>query len=302
MLSENCHEQSFNTITPRSTDNSKITARSLPVADGLRPSFSDACQAHSTMAPFPEQDIVLSVRGLAKSYGSRQVLRNISLDVQRGEFVVILGPSGTGKSTLFRCVTRLAEPDAGEVYYEQTRVNDLNHRQLIELRRSIGFVFQQFNLVRRLSAIDNVLAGRLGYTPLWRAMLRRFTEADRQLALECLDSVDMLEHVYKRVDGLSGGQQQRVAIARTLAQESHVIIADEPIASLDPESAKTVLGILHSVAKERNIPVLCCLHQVEMALQVADRIVGFRDGTVVVDCPASQFSGEDHTRIYGLAC
>lgn len=247
----------------------------------------------------PEGDIVLSVRGLAKAYGQREVLRNISLDVRKGEFVVILGPSGTGKSTLFRCITRLAEPDGGEIVYEQIRVNDLGRAQLVTLRRSIGFVFQQFNLIRRLSAMDNVLAGRLGYTPLWRTLLRRFTAADRQLALECLDSVGMLENAYKRVDGLSGGQQQRVAIARTLAQESHVIIADEPIASLDPESAKTVLSILRTVAKERNIPVLCSLHQVEQAIQVADRIIGFHNGAIVVDCPANRFTADDHARIYG---
>jgi len=241
---------------------------------------------------------VLSVRNLAKSYGDHAVLRDVSFDVAKGEFVVILGPSGTGKSTLFRCITRLAEPDQGEVLYEQTDVNSLTKKQLEELRRSIGFVFQQFNLVRRLSAIDNVLAGRLGYVPMWRVMLRKFTKQDRQLALECLDAVHMLAHTYKRVDSLSGGQQQRVAIARTLAQESHVIIADEPIASLDPESAKKVLKILHDVAKERNIPVLCSLHHVELALQVADRIIGFRNGKVVVDCETRRFTEQDHATIY----
>lgn len=246
-----------------------------------------------------EGDPVLSVRGLAKAYGGRQVLRDISLDVRKGEFVVVLGPSGTGKSTLFRCITRLAEPDCGEIYFERQRVNDLAPKQLVILRRSFGFVFQQFNLIRRLSAMDNVLAGRLGYVPLWRALARRFTQNDRQLAMECLDSVGMLEHSYKRVDGLSGGQQQRVAIARTLAQKSHVIIADEPIASLDPESAKTVLSILRNVAKRRAIPVLCSLHQVELATQVADRIIGFRDGVIVVDTTATQFSDKDHKAIYG---
>lgn len=244
-------------------------------------------------------ETVLSVRDLHKAYGVRQVLRGVSFDLHKGEFVIVLGPSGTGKSTLFRCITRLAEPDKGAVYYENTLVNELSQSQLEALRRRIGFIFQQFNLVRRLSSIDNVLAGRLGYAPLWRVLLRRFTQSDRQMAMECLDAVHMLEHTYKRVDGLSGGQQQRVAIARALVQNSLIIIADEPIASLDPESAKKVLGILRDVAKERNIPVLCSLHQVELASQVADRIVGFRDGKVVVDCPASEFSAEDHATIYG---
>jgi phosphonate transport system ATP-binding protein len=243
--------------------------------------------------------VFLSVRGLSKSYGDHAVLRDVSLDVRGGEFVVVLGPSGTGKSTLFRCMTRLAEPDAGEVLFEGTAMGDLNQTQLARLRRGIGFIFQQFNLVRRLSAIDNVLAGRLGHVPLWRVLSRRFAPADRRRALECLDAVGTLEHAYKRVDGLSGGQQQRVAIARALAQESHVIIADEPIASLDPETAKTVLGILRRVTKDRGIPVLCSLHQVELALRVADRIVGFKGGRIVVDCPADQFTEEDHMRIYG---
>lgn len=303
MLDQNQIPEKRDALSSYSEDDIVLSVPSLAKTYDPRQVLRDIiAKDHAALPSYSEDDIVLSVRGLAKAYGSRQVLRDITLDVHKGEFVVILGPSGTGKSTLFRCITRLAEPDEGEIFYNQTRVNDLNHSQLVDLRRSIGFVFQQFNLIHRFSAIDNVLAGRLGHTSMWRTMFRQFTIADRQLALECLDSVDMLEHAYKRVDGLSGGQQQRVAIARTLAQESHVIIADEPIASLDPESAKTVLGILRTVAKDRDIPVLCCLHQVDLATQVADRIVGFRDGNVVVDCPSSQFSAEDHARIYGQEC
>lgn len=247
---------------------------------------------------YSEQEVLLSIRSLAKAYGSRKVLRGISLDVHKGEVVVILGPSGTGKSTLFRCITRLTEPDSGEVHFDRVCINNLNMGELTDLRRRIGFIFQQFNLIRRLSAVDNVLAGRLGHTSMWRALSRKFITADRQLALACLDSVGMLEHAYQRIDGLSGGQQQRVAIARSLAQESHMLIADEPIASLDPESSKTVLSILQRIAKERNIPVLCCLHQVEQAIHVADRIIGFRNGIVVVDCPSKEFTSIEHSKIY----
>lgn len=243
--------------------------------------------------------VVLSVRGLSKAYGEHKVLDGIDLDLHQGEFVVILGPSGTGKSTLFRCITRLAEPDSGTITYAGLDVTRLKAGALVAMRRSCGFVFQQFNLVRRLSALDNVLAGRLGHVPFWRVLLRRFSVQDRQLALASLDAVGMLEHAYKRVDGLSGGQQQRVAIARTLAQQSQLIIADEPIASLDPESARNVLGHLRQVAKQKNIPVLCSLHQVEQALAVADRIVGFRGGKIVVNCAAQAFTKEDSARIYG---
>lgn len=254
---------------------------------------------NGSLPAYPDSNVVLSIRNLSKSFGTRTVLRSISLDVRQGEFVAILGPSGTGKSTMFRCITRLTEPDHGTVRYENNQLNKLSQSQLVSLRRSIGFVFQQFNLVKRMSAIDNVLAGRLGYTSFWRVMARRFSAEDRQIALECLDSVGILEHAYKRVDGLSGGQQQRVAIARALAQDSHIIIADEPIASLDPESSKAILNILRSVAKDRGIPVVCCLHQVELALQAADRVIGIYGGRVVVDSPADQYSSTDHVQIYG---
>ncbi|KPF95658.1 hypothetical protein IP86_18390 [Rhodopseudomonas sp. AAP120] len=251
------------------------------------------------VAATTEQPIMLAIRNLKKAYGEHRVLDGIDLDLRQGEFVVILGPSGTGKSTLFRCITRLAEPDAGTISFDGRDVTGLKSDALVAMRRRCGFVFQQFNLVRRLSAIDNVLAGRLGYVSLWRAMLGAFSTQDRQLALASLDAVGMLDHAYRRVDGLSGGQQQRVAIARTLAQQSHLIIADEPIASLDPESARTVLGILRKVAKENGISVLCSLHQVEQALAVGDRIVGFRNGRIVVDCRSRDFTDEDCVRIYG---
>jgi phosphonate transport system ATP-binding protein len=246
----------------------------------------------------PDREVILSLREVSKSFGQREVLRRVSFDVRKGEFVVVLGPSGSGKSTLFRCITRLAEPSAGTIHYEDACVNALGKVELVRLRCRLGFVFQQFNLVRRISALDNVLAGCLGRTPLWRAILRRFSEADRQMALGCLDSVGMLEFAYRRVDSLSGGQQQRVAIARALAQESHLIIADEPIASLDPESALQVMQILKRVAGERGMTVLCSLHQIEYALRMADRIIGMVGGDVLLDKPAGQVTAEDTRALY----
>ncbi len=243
-------------------------------------------------------EVILRVRNLGKDYGGREVLRRIWFDVDRGQFMVVLGPSGSGKSTLFRCITRLTEPSDGTIHYEDACVNTLNQAELARLRCSIGFVFQQFNLVKRLTALDNVLAGCLGRTPLWRVMLRRFTHQDRQMALGCLDAVGMLEFAYRRVDGLSGGQQQRVAIARTLAQDAHIIIADEPIASLDPESALQVMQILKRVARERGITVLCSLHQVDHALRMADRVIGMNDGKILLNKPTQEVTPDDTRTIY----
>lgn len=245
-----------------------------------------------------DREVLLSLRDVGKSYGNAQILRRISFDVGRGEFAVVLGPSGSGKSTLFRCITRLEEPSEGTIHYEGLCVNTLNRRDLAHLRSRIGFVFQQFNLIKRLSVLDNVLTGRLARAPLWRVTCRSFSTADRQLALGCLDAVGMLEFAYRRVDGLSGGQQQRVAIARALAQQSHTIIADEPIASLDPESALQVMQILRRVAHDYGITVLCSLHQVDYALRMADRIIGMQAGRIVVDKPAHDVSAEDTRSIY----
>ena len=166
-------------------------------------------------------------------------------------------------------------------------------------RRVIAdILFQQFNLIRRLSALDNVLAGRLGHVSTWRVMLRRFPAADRQLALAALDRVGLLAHAEQRADSLSGGQQQRVAIARALAQRSRFLLADEPVASLDPESAKSVLAILREIARERAIAVLMSLHQVDFAMQFADRVIGLRAGRMVADCAVGQFADTDRHMIY----
>jgi phosphonate transport system ATP-binding protein len=178
-------------------------------------------------------------------------------------------------------------------------MDNLHGRALRLQRRSIGLIFQQFNLIGRLCALDNVLAGRLGAIPTWRAVLRKFQAADRQIALAALDRVGLLEHAYQRADRLSGGQQQRVAIARVLAQESRIILADEPVASLDPAAANNVLGILRAVARERGIAVLCSLHQTALARQFADRIIALRGGQVVLDARTDALDADDIQRIYG---
>lgn len=245
-----------------------------------------------------EPELTINVSDLSKRFDNRVVLDRISFSVPRGAFVVMLGRSGCGKSTLFRCLTRLIEPDAGRITINGITVTDLERTALGEFRRQIGFVFQQFNLVKRLRAIDNVLAARLGYTSLWRTVLRRFPAADRQLALACLDSVGLLEHAYQRAERLSGGQQQRVAIARAFAQQSNVVLADEPISSLDPESAENVLQILQRSTREFGITVLCSLHQVDLAVKYADYIVALKHGKVFFEGPPREFSARIRDALY----
>jgi phosphonate transport system ATP-binding protein len=250
------------------------------------------------LSPVPIEEPVLAIRGLSKNFGARQVLSDVSFDIAPGEFVVVLGPSGAGKSTLFRCITRLTEPNRGEIQCDGVTVTDLKGRGLLQFRRHVGFVFQQFNLVKRLNAIDNVLAGRLADAPLWRVLCRRFDKADRQHALNCLDAVGLLDYAYCRADCLSGGQQQRVAIARALAQGGKIIIADEPIASLDPETGLGVLRVLRNIAHQHRIAILCSLHQADLATQMADRILGFRDGRLVLDKSTSSLSVDETRCIY----
>ena len=249
-------------------------------------------------APHVTPDAAIRVVGLTKRYGARIVLDGVSFAVAPGEVVAVLGPSGAGKTTLFRCLARLSSSDAGEIFFDRPEGIAGGGEDPAGIAAEIGLVFQQFNLIRRLSALDNVLAGRLGHVSTWRVMLRRFPAADRHLALAALDRVGLLAHAGQRADSLSGGQQQRVAIARALAQRSRFLLADEPVASLDPESAKSVLAILRDIARERAIAVLVSLHQVDFAMQFADRVIGLRAGRMVADCAVAQFADTDRHMIY----
>ena len=224
---------------------------------------------------------LLKVSGLSKRFKDIEALADASVEVAEGEFVAVLGPSGSGKSTLFRCITRLTEPDAGEIHICGRRLHGITGRALAEVRRDIGVVFQQFNLIRRRTALENVLAARLGTTPLWRVALNSFSQADELRALNALDAVGLGDQINQRADTLSGGQQQRVALARALAQESRVLLADEPVASLDPETAISVLSLMRSLAQENGLAILCTLHQPHLADRFADRIVQMQNGRLM---------------------
>jgi phosphonate transport system ATP-binding protein len=241
---------------------------------------------------------MLSVRGLTKSYGNAiHALRGIDMEVKKGEFLVILGPSGAGKSTLLRCINRLVEPSEGQVFYNDELMTS-SRRNLRAVRRQFGMVFQQFNLVKRLSVLTNVLTGRLAYRSSWRSLFYNFSTDDKRIAIECLARVNMDHKAFQRADTLSGGEQQRVAIARALAQQPTIILADEPVASLDPKIARQVLTYLRQVAHELGITVLCNLHQVEYTREFAERIVGMSKGRVVFEGTGAELTEEILHRIY----
>lgn len=244
----------------------------------------------------------VETRHLSKVYpdGTR-ALEDVSFSIESGEFAVVIGRSGAGKSTLLRCINGLVEPTSGEVFVGEHCLTGLGGGRLRAARRELGFIFQQFNLVRRLTALENVLCGRLAGTPIFASCFKRFAKQDRIKALECLERVGLAEKAHQRADTLSGGQQQRVGIARALAQSPRVILADEPVASLDPESSRVVMDTLRALSDEEGIAVLCNLHQVELAGSYADRILGVRDGELVLDAPAPDVSREEIDVVYRAA-
>ncbi len=243
-----------------------------------------------------DKKFLFEVRNASKAFAGHRAIDSISFGVERGEFVAVLGPSGAGKTTLFRCLAALAVMDSGVALLGDANVSSMLSRE----RRHIAVVFQQFNLVSRLTALQNVQAGRLGYVPAWRGWLRQFSRADHLLALECLDRVGLLAQAGQRADTLSGGQQQRVAIARALAQQPKIIIADEPVASLDPQIGAGILELLRSICDDpdQGIAVICSLHQPQFAKQFADRIVGLAAGRLIVDVAVSDFSEQVLQSIY----
>jgi phosphonate transport system ATP-binding protein len=242
------------------------------------------------------REVRLSVRALTKAFHGRAAIEDVGFTVSQHEFVAVLGPSGAGKTTLFRCIAGLLAADRGSVRIGMSEVTPPTRIRL----REVAVIFQQFNLVNRLTALENVLAGRLGYVPAWRGLLRHFDRSDRLLALECLDRVGLMELAPRRADTLSGGQQQRVAIARALAQRPTLILADEPVASLDPNASTGVLDLLHGIARSEGVAVVCSLHQVHLARAYADRIVGLSSGRVVFDLPTARFDKNAFERLYGL--
>ncbi|MBF6594474.1 MAG: phosphonate ABC transporter ATP-binding protein [Thermaceae bacterium] len=215
--------------------------------------------------------------------GGNKALVDINLSLSAEEFTVLIGPSGAGKSTLMRVLNGLVRPTSGTVWIENVPITVVPERTVRLERRRIGMVFQQFNLVRRLSALENVLLGRLGFMPTWQSTLKRYSRADRELAMGLLERVGLADHAWQRADTLSGGQQQRVGIARALAQQPRLILADEPISALDPKSAEGVMDLLRDIQERDGIAVIANLHFLETVREYAARVIALKKGAVVFD-------------------
>lgn len=243
---------------------------------------------------------MIKIRSLTKQYGKNVVLRGIDLDVVPGEFLVVLGPSGAGKSTLLRCINGLITPSGGELSVAGFDAsNTASRRNLRGLRQQVAMIFQHHNVVPRLSVLKNVLTGRLGQVSTLSSLLQLFSRQDVALAMDCLRRVELEHKAGERTDALSGGQRQRVGIARALAQRPKVILADEPIASLDPKTARLVLQYLRDACRELGITVICNLHQVEHAREFGDRIVGLAGGKLVFDGRSNELRDSHINLIYG---
>jgi phosphonate transport system ATP-binding protein len=242
----------------------------------------------------------LSIRKLFKEYTpGKPVLRGISLDVSDQGITAIIGPSGTGKSTLIRCINRLVEPSSGEILFQGEDMVKLDRRGLRLARRHIGMVFQEYNLVERLTVMENLLCGRLGYVPPLKAWLRNYPQADIERAFDLLEVVGLADFANQRADSLSGGQRQRVGIARAIMQEPKLLLADEPTSSLDPKTSVEIMNLIRDLCRSRNIPVMINMHDVELARRFADRIIGMSDGAVVYDGEPAGLSDEQLKAIYG---
>ena len=243
---------------------------------------------------------ILDIKKLVKAYtAGKTVLKGIDLVIDQPEIVGIIGPSGTGKSTLLRAINRLIDSTSGEILFHGEDLAKISGRRLREARRRIGMVFQEYNLVERLSVMENLLTGRLGYISAFQGWLRRFPQADIDHAYSLLKIVGLQDFVNQRADSLSGGQRQRVGIARALMQQPDLLLADEPTSSLDPKTSVEIMELLQGVVATNNIPVLINIHDVELAKRYANRIVGMTGGEIVFDGPPEQLDADKLKAIYG---
>ncbi|MBN2543136.1 phosphonate ABC transporter ATP-binding protein [bacterium] len=242
---------------------------------------------------------MVRTESLTKIYDDGTVgIKDLSVDVTPGKLTSVIGPSGAGKSTFLRCINRLINPTSGKVFLGDIEITALNQKELVKARRRIGFIFQQFNLVERLTVLENVLAGRIGYHSLARTMFGSYPKEEVEMVTAIIDEVGLLDKIHTRVDNLSGGQQQRVGIARAVAQEPDVILADEPLASLDPKLSHQILGLLKQFNEKYKITVLLNIHDLEFAKIYSDYVLGLKKGEKVFWGPLSELSKEKVEFIY----
>ena len=237
---------------------------------------------------------------VSKTYGSSPAVQDVCVRIPAGQFVGVIGRSGAGKSTTLRMINRLADPTRGRITWNDTDIGALSGRPLRDWRRRCAMIFQQFNLVGRLDVLDNVLMGRLTHTPAWRSTTKCWSREDRAIAMAALDQLDMAGLATQRADDLSGGQQQRVAICRALVQEPEMVLADEPVASLDPRNARIVMDALQRINRHFGLTVLCNLHSLDLARGYCDRLVGMSAGRVVFDDVPAALTDDVARELYGL--
>ncbi len=243
---------------------------------------------------------MLRLEGLSKVYGTGdRALTDVSITVEPGQVIGLIGPSGAGKSTLIRCINRLVEPSSGKVFLGDLDITQLSRGGLRQARRRIGMIFQEYALVERLTVMENVLSGRLGYVGFWRSFFRKYPPESVENAYRLLDRVGLSDHVNKRADALSGGQRQRVGIARALEQDPDLLLIDEPTASLDPKTSRQIMRLIIEICDERGLPAIINIHDVALAQQFVQRIIGLQGGKVVFDGGPDELDADVLTRIYG---
>jgi len=243
---------------------------------------------------------ILSAKNVVKTYANgHTALKNITFDVAEGEFLAIIGLSGSGKSTLLRCINRLHDISSGTIMFRDKDITQLKGKELRNHRRDCGMIFQHFNLVKRRSVLENVLSGSLGSMPIWKSLTHQFSDEDIQRAKHNLEIVGIAEKAMIRADALSGGQQQRVAIARALMQNPSIVLADEPVASLDPATSHSVMNYLEKINKEMGKTVICNLHFLSLVRQYATRAIALKDGVIVFEGLPHEITDERFREIYG---
>ena len=243
--------------------------------------------------------MLLKVSNVSKQYSNGiKALNDVSFEAEKGQFISVVGPSGSGKSTLLRTINRLIDVTHGNILFEDVQIEKLKNNEIKKLRRKIGMIFQNYNLVERLSVIENVLHGRLGYKSLMSGVLGIYTEEEKERAFELLNKVDMGKYAYQKCSELSGGQKQRVGIARALMQEPLLLLCDEPVASLDPKTSERVMDYLRKITDEMRITCIVSLHQTDIAAKYSDRIIGLNQGKKVFDGETSKFTEDIMNSIY----
>ncbi|MDP4177733.1 MAG: phosphonate ABC transporter ATP-binding protein [Bacillota bacterium] len=244
---------------------------------------------------------LLELKNVTKYYDKgTPAISDISFVANEGEFISVIGPSGAGKSTILRCINRMIEASSGEIIFDSQDILKCNKRNIRAVRTKIGMIFQQYNLVERMSVIENVLHGRLGHKSTLAGIAGSYTDEEKKYAFKIIDMLGLTDQVYKRCDQLSGGQKQRVGIARALVQKPKIILCDEPISSLDPNSSKIIMDYLKSISSEMKITLIVNLHQVEISLKYSDRIIGVNSGKIVFDGPAKDMTSENIHNVYNI--